>query len=128
MHRDLKLANILINKDLVVKLGDFGFAKHFEDNSLLYSYCGTPITMAPEILKRQNYNEKCDIWSLGVIVYQMIYGKLPFYPPKGSYIQDLINIIETNKIEFESVFISEELKSLIMGMLEVNPNKRISFE
>ena len=69
VHRDLKLANILLNKDLVVKLGDFGFAKHFESDNLLQSYCGTPLTMAPEILKREKYNEKCDIWSLGVILF-----------------------------------------------------------
>lgn len=53
VHRDLKLANILINKDFVVKLGDFGFAKYVEENHFLQSYCGTPITMAIEILKRE---------------------------------------------------------------------------
>ena len=94
VHRDLKLANILINNDLVVKLGDFGFAKHFEDNSLLQSYCGTPITMAPEILKREKYNEKCDIWSLGIILYQMIFGKAPFDPQRGASISDLIALID----------------------------------
>ncbi len=69
VHRDLKLANILVNKDFVVKMADFGFAKYNNDQSYFQSYCGTPITMGPEILKREKYNEKCDIWSLGVIIY-----------------------------------------------------------
>ena len=66
VHRDLKLANILITKDYVIKVADFGFAKFADDNFLLKSYCGTPVTMAPEILKKNEYNEKCDIYSLGL--------------------------------------------------------------
>ncbi|KAL4485745.1 hypothetical protein ABPG72_011007 [Tetrahymena utriculariae] len=128
VHRDLKLANILLTKDLTVKLGDFGFAKHFDDNSLLQSYCGTPITMAPEILKREKYNEKCDIWSLGIIIYQMIYGRPPFNPHKGAHIQDLINLIEKNQIDFSAIQIPPEVKDLILKMLIVDPNQRISFE
>ncbi|KAL4446388.1 hypothetical protein ABPG74_001129 [Tetrahymena malaccensis] len=128
VHRDLKLANILLTKDLTVKLGDFGFAKHFDDNSLLQSYCGTPITMAPEILKREKYNEKCDIWSLGIIIYQMIYGRPPFNPPKGAHIQDLINLIEKNQIDFSAIQIPSEVKDLILKMLITDPNQRISFE
>ncbi|EAR97475.1 Serine/Threonine kinase domain protein (macronuclear) [Tetrahymena thermophila SB210] len=128
VHRDLKLANILLTKDLTVKLGDFGFAKHFDDNSLLQSYCGTPITMAPEILKREKYNEKCDIWSLGIIIYQMIYGRPPFNPHKGAHIQDLINLIEKNQIDFSAIQIPPEVKDLILKMLVVDPNQRISFE
>ncbi|EGR34492.1 protein kinase domain protein [Ichthyophthirius multifiliis] len=129
VHRDLKLANILINKDLIVKLSDFGFAKHFEENILLQSYCGTPITMAPEILKRQQYNEKCDIWSLGVILYQMIFGKLPFQPPKGANIIDLINIIDKGKVQFDNLaLIPQDVIELIEKMLDVNVQKRMSFQ
>lgn len=90
VHRDLKLANILLTKDFKVKLADFGFAKFVEDQNFLESYCGTPITMAVEILKREPYTEKCDIWSLGIIIYQMIFGEIPFNPKKGSHIGDLI--------------------------------------
>jgi serine/threonine-protein kinase ULK/ATG1 len=59
----------LLSEDCTVKIADFGFAKLLDEASLLESYCGTPITMGPEILKREKYNEKCDIWSLGVIMY-----------------------------------------------------------
>ena len=69
VHRDLKLANILLNSDCEIKLADFGFARFFEEEILLQSYCGTPITMAPEILKRLKYTDKCDVWSFGVILY-----------------------------------------------------------
>ncbi len=87
MHRDIKLANILLKKEhasLVIKLADFGFAKEVNESEImLKTYCGTPITMAPEIFQSEYYDKKCDIWSLGVIMYQLVYGKLPFSTSDG---------------------------------------------
>ena len=71
IHRDLKPANILVNSKGEFKLADFGFAKfvdHFE-SKLLYSIVGTPLYMAPQILKKTKYTTKCDIWSIGFIYY-----------------------------------------------------------
>jgi serine/threonine-protein kinase ULK/ATG1 len=99
VHRDLKLANILLTNDFVIKLADFGFAKFAENNILLQSYCGTPITMAPEILKRKQYNEKCDIWSLGIIIYKMLFGDYPFFPQTYS-LDDLIETIMKGDLKF----------------------------
>lgn len=81
VHRDLKLANVLINDNYDLKLADFGFSK---DNELGYmqSFCGTPYAMAPEILRMEQYDERCDTWSLGIMLYQLLYGKLPFAPSK----------------------------------------------
>ena len=129
VHRDLKLANILVSKDFVIKLADFGFAR-FQENSnfLLESFCGTPITMAPEILKKQNYNEKCDIWSLGVIIYKMLVGKYPFFP-NGKCIEDLVTIVEKGVLNFPaSIVISEGAKDLIRRMLVIDVGKRMGFE
>lgn len=98
VHRDLKLANILVSTNFQIKLADFGFAKFMEEENYLTSYCGTPLTMAPEILRREKYNEKCDVWSVGVIIYQMAFGKAPFVPPKGGNIYDLLLVIEQGKL------------------------------
>ncbi len=87
VHRDIKLANILLKKEfnsLVIKLADFGFAKEInEQEFMLKTYCGTPITMAPEILQNEFYDKKCDIWSLGIIMFQLVYGRLPFAITEG---------------------------------------------
>jgi serine/threonine-protein kinase ULK/ATG1 len=79
IHRDLKPANILVN-DNVFKIADFGFAKYVDNfgSAMLKSCVGSPIYMAPQILERVSpYTTKCDIWSIGVIFYEMLFG----YPP-----------------------------------------------
>ncbi len=72
-HRDLKPANILISANNELKLADFGFSKDFSDG-WLKSFIGSPVTMAPEVLRRDRYTEKCDVWSLGVITYYLLYN------------------------------------------------------
>lgn len=71
-HRDIKLANILIDQNGTVKLADLGFAKSTEDGEMLKSRAGTESTMAPEVLnshEQPNYTTKCDVWSFGIILY-----------------------------------------------------------
>jgi len=67
----------------------------------MQTYCGTPITMAPEVLERKKYDSKCDIWSLGVIAYQLVYRKPPFMPISGGGIIDLMEMIQkSEKVDF----------------------------
>lgn len=91
LHRDFKLANLL-KKDEFIVIGDFGFAKkglEYTDTRL-----GTPLTMAPEILMdeqgEQSYNSKVDLWSIGVVFYEMVFGSSPFFALNRSDIKKKI--------------------------------------
>lgn len=78
-HRDLKLENVMLDSEGNVKLGDFGFTRIYAPRALLETVCGTEAYMAPEMLLRQKYRpEAADVWSLGVILYALIYNRLPF--------------------------------------------------
>src|SRR5437773_8405288 len=80
VNRDLKLENILLDKNENVKLCDFGFTREYEGkSSYLQTFCGTVCYSAPEMLKGEKYaGEKVDVWSLGVILYALLAGELPF--------------------------------------------------
>jgi serine/threonine-protein kinase ULK2 len=101
MHRDLKLQNILLtekSEETILKLADFGLAKRQETKEDLFNtICGTPIYMAPELQKQQKYTEKADLWSLGVILFELIAGFPPFI---ASTRDGLKKVIEVGKITF----------------------------
>ena len=94
MHRDLKPDNIFFS-DGKVKLGDFGFCKMLEVN-MAQTMHGSPIDMAPEILKEEIYTLKADIWSLGVVLFEMLFGYCPF---ESSSISQLINVIKDTELK-----------------------------
>ena len=74
----LKAVN-LEKEEFVIKIADLGFSKLLnEAHELSFTYCGTPINMAPEIINRSSYNYKADIWSLGTVLYELIVGESPF--------------------------------------------------
>jgi len=130
VHRDLKLANILVSKDFILKIADFGLARYMEKNDfLLKSVVGTPLNMDPLILEKKGYSEKCDIWSLGVIFYQILIGKPPYNPGRGAGIMDLLALIHKQPLIFPpDIPLSDSVKDLIRSMLTYDLNKRISFE
>ncbi len=78
LHRDLKPANVLLHQG-TFKICDFGFSKYFGESSRMTKTCvGTPVYMSPQVLKQQTYTNKADIWSLGVMYYELLSGKLPY--------------------------------------------------
>jgi serine/threonine protein kinase len=127
-HRDLKMANILISEGFQIKLSDFGFAKRTEENGLMETFCGTPSTMAPEQFEGNMYNDRVDVWALGVIFYQMLFKKLPFYPKgtKGTILTRMEQGLKEPLVIPPRVDITPEVRELLQKMLEKNPDKRLS--
>lgn len=128
-HRDLKPDNILLlskEDDKDIKIADFGFAKKSKEPQGLVTQCGTPEYVSPEILCKVPYGTKCDMWSLGVIMYIMLGG----YPPFKARNQiRLFKKIKRGQYQFHEQFwghISEEAKELIAGMLTVDQDRRLS--
>eukprot|EP00825_Cyclidium_porcatum_P045113 TRINITY_DN6771_c0_g1_i3.p1 TRINITY_DN6771_c0_g1~~TRINITY_DN6771_c0_g1_i3.p1 ORF type:complete len:455 (+),score=106.20 TRINITY_DN6771_c0_g1_i3:263-1627(+) len=122
-HRDLKPENILFdskNSNSYLKVIDFGASTRFDPNSKLTKKIGTPFYIAPEILSNQPYDEKCDVWSLGVIMYILLCGYPPFWGKTDQEIYDKV------KQEEDWEMISEDAKALIVKMLTYNPVDRIS--
>ena len=142
VHRDLKLANILINYDSEIdknninllksniKIVDFGFATHISNANLLKTAIGSPFNMDPRILKKfcnktnelQEYDEKADIWSLGTLCYKMLIGENPF---SGKDVQELALKVEEGTFKVPLSFARETI-SFLLGMLQYEPSKRLS--
>ena len=135
LHRDLKLENLMVSeieKDVIteeeyfwIKIIDFGTAKIFEKNRAEKLVIGSSYYMAPEIFK-QRYNEKCDTWSVGVILYMTLVGAAPFDGKTDDDIIRKIKIGTYNKSDARYVEHSEEVKDLVSKLLEKNKTKRLS--
>ena len=123
LHRDLKPQNILLSDNYIIKITDFGFATYYKDNSIINTLCGSPMYMAPEIINKNGYNIKSDLWSVGIILYEMLHGYTPF---KVDNFIDLILEIKKNKINI-NVDISIECQTLILILCKSDPNERISW-
>ena len=124
-HRDIKLENILMTKNYEIKIIDFGFGMYNPQNKLQNFFCGTPNYMPPEIAFKKPYNgQKADLWSLGVLVYKMFCADFPF---KGKNEKDLYKAIERGKFKM-AAYTPDYARKIILGMIELNPNKRMTCE
>ena len=110
-----------------LKLADFGFARSLPSTSLAETLCGSPLYMAPEILRYEKYDAKADLWSVGTVTYEMMVGKPPF---RAANHVELLRKIEKgeDKIRFaEDIIISDGMKRLVRGLLKRNPVERLGF-
>jgi serine/threonine-protein kinase ULK/ATG1 len=112
----------------MLKLADFGFARVLPSTSLAETLCGSPLYMAPEILRYERYDAKADLWSVGTVLYEMATGRPPFRA--GNHVE-LLRKIEASEdvIRFsKDCVVSSEVKGLIRALLKRNPVERVSFE
>ncbi len=124
IHRDMKPQNILISSDGRVKLCDFGFARAMSaQTAMVTSIKGTPLYMAPELVQEQPYNHTADLWSLGVILYELHVGQPPFYT---NNIYTLISLIMKDSVKYPPDM-SSEFKSFLSGLLTKQASRRLSW-
>ena len=130
IHRDLKPANILIGEGNQMKICDFGFGRFVQDvnqEAVMTYNVGSPLYLAPEVYKREEYNYKCDIWSLGIIFYEMLFGKTPWH---GKSAPDLFtNNIMVKPLDFpDNIPVRKDIKQIIKKILTINQKDRIDIQ
>ena len=126
IHRDIKPENLLLCEDDNLKLCDFGWAKELtlENRS---TFCGTMEYMAPEIVGSENYDYSVDIWSLGILLYELLFGHSPF---RANNTNNIIQNIKSHELNYDdkNKKISNSCKDLIQKLLNVNPQKRLKIK
>jgi serum/glucocorticoid-regulated kinase 2 len=121
VYRDLKPENVLISASGHAKLADLGLVKMLFDREKTFTTCGTPEYISPEVIDGMGYDEMCDWWQLGILLYEMIAGRTPFNS-ESSY--ELYSNILTKQLEFTDQF-DEVAKDFLAKLLHKNPYQRI---
>ncbi|XP_068457880.1 serine/threonine-protein kinase SIK1 [Clinocottus analis] len=123
VHRDLKTENLLLDANMNIKLADFGFGNFYNAREALSTWCGSPPYAAPEVFEGKEYEgPQLDIWSLGVVLYVLVCGSLPFDGPSLPALRQRVTEGRF-RIPF---FMSQDCENLIRKMLVVDPARRIS--
>ncbi|XP_043263578.1 serine/threonine-protein kinase ULK3 isoform X1 [Colletes gigas] len=128
-HMDLKPQNLLLTRKprLILKVGDFGFAQYLSNSEQRFTIRGSPLYMAPEILLKHKYDARIDLWSVGVIMYECLFGKAPY--SSNSFDELAEKIKDSCPIELpRGSHVSRECKDLLMSLLKHDPDERISFD
>ncbi|MGH0117872.1 UNVERIFIED_CONTAM: hypothetical protein FKN15_003903 [Acipenser sinensis] len=121
VYRDLKLENLMLDKDGHIKITDFGLCKEgITDGATMKTFCGTPEYLAPEVLEDNDYGRAVDWWGLGVVMYEMMCGRLPFYNQDH---ERLFELILMEEIRFPRN-LSPEARALLAGLLKKDPKQR----
>ena len=127
IHRDIKPENILLFDKDIVKLCDFGWCTKLDGGQRI-TFCGTVEYMSPEMVNKEEYSKEIDIWSLGILLYEMVHGYSPFKPDKPKFnAYDVISNIKIQDLKFNSE-ISKECKELIIHLLDRDISKRYKIE
>ncbi|KAM6932377.1 MAP/microtubule affinity-regulating kinase 4 isoform 1-T1 [Lycodopsis pacificus] len=125
VHRDLKAENLLLDADANIKIADFGFSNEFTAGSKLDTFCGSPPYAAPELFQGKKYDgPEVDIWSLGVILYTLVSGSLPF---DGQNLKELRERVLRGKYRVP-FYMSTDCEGILRRFLVLNPAKRCSLE
>ena len=122
IHRDIKPENVLFGNGNIAKLTDFGWSNYMQGEEKRNTVCGTPIYLAPEIINESGHDEKVDIWCIGVLLFELSTGKVPF---EGNDLQTLKRNINNVNINWPRD-INLEAKNLISKILKFDPSSRIS--
>ncbi|XP_012370749.2 NUAK family SNF1-like kinase 1, partial [Octodon degus] len=124
VHRDLKLENILLDDNCNIKIADFGLSNLYQKDKFLQTFCGSPLYASPEIVNGRPYRgPEVDSWALGVLLYTLVYGTMPF---DGFDHKNLIRQISSG--EYREPTQPSDARGLIRWMLMVNPDRRATIE
>jgi len=125
IHRDLKAENLLLDSEMNIKIADFGFSNEFVPGNKLDTFCGSPPYAAPELFQGKKYDgPEVDVWSLGVILYTLVSGSLPF---DGSTLRELRERVLRGKYRIP-FYMSTDCENLLKKFLVLNPTRRASLE